>query len=249
MRFSISLALTIVTAINAQTIFQKLSINGVDQGSLTGIRVPSFNTSITDLTSNALACNTGYHQPVSSKVVQVPAGSIVGTKWGHVIGGAMFAGDTGNPIAENEKGPLQVYLASVTNAVTAGTSGLKWFKVASVGLSNGMWAVDTMITNAGWWYFTMPVCIKPGQYLMRVELIALHKAKNPGGAEFYLSCAQVEVTGKGTLAPTITASFPGTYTATDPGILVDIYDENGTPNGGGYGYTSPGPSVVSCDDS
>jgi cellulase len=37
-----------------------------------------------------------------------------------------------------------------------------------------------MIANAGWHYFTMPTCVAPSDYLMRVELIALHGAQNQG---------------------------------------------------------------------
>lgn len=92
-------------------------------------------------------------------------------------------------LTKNE-GPISVYLAKVDNAVTTGTTGLKWFKVAEEGLDNGQWAVDTMIANRGWTYFTMPTCITPGDYLMRVELIALHSAYASGQAQFYMECAQ-----------------------------------------------------------
>jgi hypothetical protein len=37
-----------------------------------------------------------------------------------------------------------------------------------------------MIANAGWHYFTMPTCVAPGDYLMRVEIIALHNAGTQG---------------------------------------------------------------------
>ncbi len=47
-----------------------------------------------------------------------------------------------------------VYLAKVDNAATSGTTGLKWFKVAEQGLDRGKWAVDAMIANNGWHYFT-----------------------------------------------------------------------------------------------
>jgi lytic cellulose monooxygenase (C1-hydroxylating) len=84
-----------------------------------------------------------------------------------------------------------VYLAKVDNAATAGTTGLKWFKVAEAGLNaGGTWAVDAMIQQQGWHYFTMPQCVAPGDYLMRVELIALHGAQNRGQAQFYMECAQ-----------------------------------------------------------
>lgn len=43
-----------------------------------------------------------------------------------------------------------------------------------------------MYAAGGWHYFTMPTCIAPGDYLMRVELLALHSASSPGGAQFYM---------------------------------------------------------------
>ena len=85
-----------------------------------------------------------------------------------------------------------VYLAKVDNAASASTSGQKWFKIAERGVSNGVWAVDEMIANNGWHYFDMPSCVAPGQYLMRVELLALHSASTAGGAQFYMECAQIE---------------------------------------------------------
>jgi cellulase len=62
-------------------------------------------------------------------------------------------------------------MVQVSNAASAGTAGLSWTKVASEGLNNGVWAVDNMISGNGWWYFTLPSCIAPGDYLMRAELI------------------------------------------------------------------------------
>jgi hypothetical protein len=37
-----------------------------------------------------------------------------------------------------------------------------------------------MIANKGWHYFDMPTCVAPGDYLLRVELIALHGAQTQG---------------------------------------------------------------------
>lgn len=83
-----------------------------------------------------------------------------------------------------------VYLAKVDNAASAATTGLQWFKVAESGLNGGKWAVDSMISNSGWHYFNMPACVAPGDYLMRVELIALHSANRQAQAQFYMECAQ-----------------------------------------------------------
>lgn len=56
-----------------------------------------------------------------------------------------------------------------------------------------------------------------------------------GGAQFYVSCYQLRVTGGGSASPA-GVSFPGAYSATDPGILFNLY--------GTYtSYTVPGPAV------
>lgn len=139
-----------------------------------------------------------------------------------------------------------VYLAKVSDAASASTSGNKWFKVAEAGLSGGTWAVDTMISNGGWHYFTMPSCVAPGDYLMRVEILALHSASNRGQAQFYMECAQIRVTGSGSKTGSSTVSFPGAYSATDPGILINIYGPAGKPDNGGKAYSIPGPAVLTC---
>lgn len=112
-----------------------------------------------------------------------------------------------------------------------------------------MWAVDEMIANNGWHYFDMPTCVAPGQYLMRVELLALHSAYSAGGAQFYMECAQIEVTGSGTNAGSNFVSFPGAYPSNDPGIVINIYDNSGNPTNGGRAYAIPGPDPITCDAS
>lgn len=87
-------------------------------------------------------------------------------------------------------GPISYWLAKVSNAATSGTTGLSWFKVAEDGLWNGQWAVDRMISGNGWHYFELPTCVAPGDYLLRVELLALHSASIRGEAQFYVGCAQ-----------------------------------------------------------
>lgn len=104
---------------------------------------------------------------------------------------------------------------------------------------------DHLIANNGWASFTLPSCLAPGQYLMRTEILALHSASSQGEAQFYTSCAQLNVAGSGTLAPE-TVSFPGAYEAADPGITTSIYGSSGQPDNGGKAYVAPGPAVVQC---
>ncbi|AEO56416.1 glycoside hydrolase family 61 protein [Thermothelomyces thermophilus ATCC 42464] len=238
----------LATAVSGHAIFQRVSVNGQDQGQLKGVRAPSSNSPIQNVNDANMACNANivYHD---NTIIKVPAGARVGAWWQHVIGGPQGANDPDNPIAASHKGPIQVYLAKVDNAATASPSGLKWFKVAERGLNNGVWAVDELIANNGWHYFDLPSCVAPGQYLMRVELLALHSASSPGGAQFYMGCAQIEVTGSGTNSGSDFVSFPGAYSANDPGILLSIYDSSGKPNNGGRSYPIPGPRPISCSGS
>lgn len=71
--------------------------------------------------------------------------------------------------------------------------------------------------------FPIPAATPNGDYLLRVEHIALHTATSAGGAQFYISCGQVTVTGGGSGTPGPLVAFPGAYSATDPGIMIDIY--------------------------
>lgn len=75
-----------------------------DNGQLVGIRTPTSNNPIQNVNDGNFACNSGFSQPVSSKVIDVKAGDKVGVMWGHIIGGAQTPGDKDNPIAASHKG-------------------------------------------------------------------------------------------------------------------------------------------------
>lgn len=121
-------------------------------------------------------------------------------------------------------GPINIYMAKVDDALTAVGSEQNWFKISEMGLPSNnpeYWATEVMNDNCGHVTFTIPN-IAPGQYLLRAEVIALHVASSVGGAQFYMSCFQLQVGGSGTGEPD-TVKFPGAYGASDPGILIDIY--------------------------
>ncbi|KAI1094569.1 glycoside hydrolase family 61 protein [Rostrohypoxylon terebratum] len=141
-------------------------------------------------------------------------------------------------------GALSAYMAKVPSGKTAADfdgSGAVWFKV-----------YQDMPTTSGGQYtwpsngksqiaFTIPQCLADGEYLFRIEHVALHSASSAGGAQFYISCAQVRVSGgSGTAQPSQLVSFPGAYKATDPGLMINIY------NNGGKAYQPAGPSVFTC---
>jgi len=226
-----------LSGVHAHTIFQQLYVNGVSPGHDVGIRYATTNNPIMDVTSNDIICNNPI--ATASTIVNVAAGATITHEWHHGGSGA-DAADGDDPIASSHKGPVMVYLAKVSNAQTTPVTGLKWFKIAEDGLdSAGKWGVDRLIANKGKVSATIPACIAPGNYLLRAEIIALHGAGTYPGAQFYVGCAQINVTGGGSAAPA-TVSFPGAYKGTDPGITIGIYYPVLTS------YTIPGPRPYKC---
>ncbi|KAF3910445.1 Endoglucanase-4 [Dactylellina cionopaga] len=242
MKFSVAAAaLGLVASANAHCIMQRVSVNGADQGLLNGIRAPRDNNPFGDVNSQDIICDAD--GSTSSTVIPVAPGDKLGFQWQHIIGGPQGSNDPDNPIAASHKGPVQVYLAKVDNAASASKTGQRWFKVASEGLNGGKWGVDTMIQQSGWWYFNLPTCLAPGDYLARVEIVALHNGYSSQGVQFYLSCAQFRVSGSGGWTGSNFLSFPGAYGQSDPGILINIYGSSGQPDNGGKPYTAPGGAV------
>lgn len=110
----------------------------------------------------------------------------------------------------------------------------RWYRAITNAFSN--------TTGKSSFPVTIPRCIKSGNYLLRAEHLALHSASTVGGAQFYVSCAQLSVTGGGSTEPSsqYLTSFPGAYKATDPGIQININWPIPTS------YKNPGPPVFSC---
>ncbi|KAK3985319.1 putative endo-beta-1,4-glucanase D [Cladorrhinum sp. PSN332] len=233
MKFSSSLALLAVAGAQAHYTFTKTKVGGVTSAEWETIRITENHYShgpVTDVSSAAMTC---YQRDVgtgAAKTVSVQAGGTVG-----------FTVDTsiGHP------GPLHFYLAKVPAGKTAANfdgKGAVWFKIyqdgpSGLGTGSLKWPSDGKTEVS----VQIPSCIQNGEYLLRVEHIALHSAGSVGGAQLYLSCAQISVTGgTGTLNTGSLVSFPGAYKATDPGILFQLYWPIPTS------YINPGPAPVKC---
>ncbi|GKT65129.1 glycoside hydrolase family 61 protein [Colletotrichum tofieldiae] len=111
-------------------------------------------------------------------------------------------------------------------------SGKNWFKIFHDGptVTSGKTTLNVQI----------PKCLADGEYFLRVEHVALHSASSPGGAQLYISCAQLRVSsGTGTYKPNL-MSFPGAYSRNDPGLVVNIYYPVPT------NYKAPGGAPLTC---
>ncbi|KAF8310073.1 hypothetical protein DL93DRAFT_2062409 [Clavulina sp. PMI_390] len=140
----------------------------------------------------------------------------------------LAAGGTYSFIADNtiyHPGYLDVYMGSVSDATSESAGdGSVWFKIfedapvydADV---EGFYIFPSQTTSNV--TFKIPSATpSAGSYLIRVEQIALHVASVYGGAQFYIACAEVEVTGGGSGSPGPLVAIPGVYTGYEPGILI-----------------------------
>jgi cellulase len=226
---------------HAHSVMQQLTVDGQAQGALTGIRVPATNGPVTDVTSNDIICNANLRDPLPKDVIDVKGGSKVGIEWHRTIG--KLSSDV---ISKSHRGPIQVYMAKVNSATQADVTGLEWFKIAEQGFDAGSntWATDDLIKNKGVFDVTVPSCIQEGDYIMRADITALHNARpnKANGAQIYIGCSQLKVSGTDGSATPSTVSFPGAYNPDDEGLHTNPFQKI-------TNYPIPGPKVFSCDGS
>lgn len=213
---SLVAAAALLPAASAHYIFGNLIVGNNYTGTYEYVRKNSnINSPLTDVTSTDMRCNTGAQASAASTgIYTVAAGSTVGM-------GVSYGGSVIHP------GPLQVYLSKAPSGQTAATydgSG-DWFKIYEEGTksinSTGMYWYSDGGVNFTW---TLPSTIPSGDYLMRVEHIALHTAETYPGAQFYVECAQLRVTGgSASSVPGPTVKIPGVYTGAEPGITISIF--------------------------
>lgn len=142
-------------------------------------------------------------------------------------------------------GPVLAYMGKVEDAASADGSG-EFFKIyqngwaKAPGSSQGdadFWGTKDLNYNCGKLDFKIPSDIAPGDYLLRAEAIALHAAGPAGGAQHYVTCYQLTVTGSGTATPK-GVKFPAAYSKTGPGLGFSIHAPLDS-------YPMPGPELIS----
>ncbi|KAK2765062.1 hypothetical protein FQN54_008761 [Arachnomyces sp. PD_36] len=182
------------------------------------------NGPIADPESPAIRCNVDGDDGSKTETLSVAAGSTIGFT---------AESEIGHP------GPMLVYMAQAPGEASAfDGSGESWFKIYEDGPGFGGGELTWPSEGATEVTFDLPAALPNGDYLIRVEHIALHTAGSEGGAQFYVSCGQVTVTDGGDGTPEPLVAFPGAYSPTDPGILINIYSPVPT------NYTAPGPAIL-----
>jgi lytic cellulose monooxygenase (C1-hydroxylating) len=198
-----------------------------------------------DMSSPAFVCRQGSKPAANAGTIA--AGGSVGIFW--------TSDDKDiNPDgwAEGHRGPIITYMAPCNgDCSSVDTSSLRWTKIHEEGVSGpantqGVWATDKMRANGGIATATIPSSIAPGNYVLRNEIIALHRA-HLSQPEFYPACANIEVTGAGSddLSGSGVAASQ-LYSTSDKQIFgFSVYDNRAD----GSEWLVPGPPLYSGADS
>lgn len=153
-----------------------------------------------------MRCNGGTSAALSANIAAGSTITAVWSQWTH------------------QQGPIMVWMFKCSGAFTScDGSGTGWFKIDQMGmtappLTGTSWGTAVVEATLKW-TSTIPATLAPGNYLVRHELLALHQADTP---QWYPECAQLTVTGSGTVTPSgsYLATIPAYASANDPGVMV-----------------------------
>ncbi|KAK4166986.1 cellulose-growth-specific protein [Cladorrhinum sp. PSN259] len=191
-----------------------------------------------------IQCPTGIQTPTTPSTPgddEKPMGCDSKYKWVHDIG------------------PLLAYMAACNGPCEAldPTDKKVWFKIYETGLKpeaerrldwpityGDNWVQADTVWRRGTWDLTIPRNLKPGNYLLRHEIIMLGSAIP---IQMYPHCVQLTVTGDGDQVPEMGSEylvqFPGAYSDDDPGIAIANRFYYGDGGHATFNYTIPGPKV------
>lgn len=115
-------ALSGASVASAHTIFLQLKAGGTTNPIGYGIRTPSYDGPITDVTSNDVVCNGGPNPTTpSDKIIDVKAGETVTAIWRHTL-----TSGPSDVMDASHKGPTIAYMKKVDNAVQDSGIGGGW---------------------------------------------------------------------------------------------------------------------------
>ncbi|KAF2122409.1 glycoside hydrolase family 61 protein [Lophiotrema nucula] len=211
--------------------FHQFWVNGETPGYQVSIRMLLSNSPVTDVTSNDIACNVnGDVVPSGVDTVAASEGDTIKVQWDQ----------------STHPGPITHMLFGPVDDAAQATGIGSWFKIDELDYVNGTWANEIMSAQNMTREFKLLTGLASGEYLLRSEMLALHGAQTVGGAQFYIGCAQLKITGTGSSSscgPTI--KLPGAYSAEDADIYIpNIYNGYDPSN-----YTAPGGPIATCDGS
>jgi len=182
---------------------------------------------VTDVLSPAIACGLDPQPPEIKAAAR--AGSDVAVQWSGIV--------------RMHLGPVMSYLGALPDP-NMKPQQINFFKISERGYDKEkkLWANEELIKQNYTDYFKIPSDIKPGLYVLRTELLALHGnsfSSAPtlySGPQFYTHCFNVQISGNGSATPP-GVTFPGGYKRDDPGVKFNLRATQEAKDN----YVIPGP--------
>ncbi|SPO07153.1 related to cellulose binding protein CEL1 [Cephalotrichum gorgonifer] len=209
----VAAALTLLAGeASAHYIFQQISVAGKQYGIFEGVRKhTNGNSPVIDLSSSDLACNKGAIASTDTIVLDAKAGDEI-----------VFSLDT----AVYHQGPLSIHMSRAPGSVQGYDGSDGWRKLYDIGPSfTGGQATWPLSQKYSW---KLPTCLPDGEYLLRIQNLGIHNPYPAGIPQFYISCAQLKITGGSGSADSWEQplQIPGVFKESDPGYTANIYDPN-----------------------
>ncbi|KAJ2068144.1 hypothetical protein GGI16_009579, partial [Coemansia sp. S142-1] len=143
---------------------------------------------VANFTTKEIRCRNSDGTSPKTEYLSVKAGNEFSVVWRH-------HNDTleDNMVSPSHRGPCMIYLGKVED----NPDDIKWFKIYDLGFNKdtNKWCSDVARDNHGRVDVVIPKDIENGKYILRTELLALHKAMDPWGAQFYPNCVQLDISG------------------------------------------------------
>ncbi|TFK34412.1 glycoside hydrolase [Crucibulum laeve] len=194
--FSIFGLALIAQTVSAHYIFNTLITESTN--STNAVRQPQDSMPIHAYYSGEITCNV--NSSPASETVEVKAGDRIGFHVDQKL---------------YHKGPVAIYLGQAPGKVADWDgAGQRWFKIAEWGPTFNPFSFTSL--NKDEFMTTIPKSIPSGKYLVRIEQAGLHLT---GTLEFFVSCAQIKVTGGGNGKLSM-VSIPGYIPKNDPSMMV-----------------------------
>ncbi|KAF8155733.1 glycosyl hydrolase family 61-domain-containing protein [Crassisporium funariophilum] len=221
----LAFVLSLVTLTTCHYTFPSLVVNGAVSAEWANVRkTNNYNSQqpVVDVASSDFRCYNS-QTGATAQTATVAAGSQIGFRANQNV---------------YHPGVVNVYMAKAPGSVSSWDgSGSVWFKAYVLAVTDGGKSITFPAQNINGVTFTVPRSLPSGEYLVRIENVALHAATNFQGAQWYISCGQINVTGGGSGKPGPLVAIPGVYTGREPGIMINIYSPIPAT------YTQPGPAV------
>ncbi|KAK6613661.1 glycosyl hydrolase family 61 [Botrytis cinerea] len=223
------IAASLLTAVTAHQNFHQFWVNGVSPGYQVSIRMPPSNSPVLDVASDNITCNVnGNVVPSGVNTTAANEGDAITVQWD----------------SSTHPGPIQHYLFGPVDDASMATGIGSWFKIDEYIEVNGTWASNLMDAGNMSYTFNLPTGMASGEYLLRSEMLALHSAQTVGGAQWYIGCAQLSITGTSGDSCDIYYGFDiSTYTP--PGGAVATCGASGSGATGAASATAVATSAVS----